>query len=208
MDDNIPFVVKQLCCFRQKIIFSDICFELQRGEMLLITGENGVGKSSLLRLLAGISSPYSGDISWYGKTIDSLESSYHNQFHYLDHLNGLKLNLTVAENLSLIQHLQLTSITDNETVLRKLNLLNYKHSLTKYLSAGQKRRLGLAKLFLMNKNLWLLDEPLTSLDVNTQEFFLLQLKQHLTSGGICILSSHQPITLPKYTYKILRMTTC
>src|SRR5262249_35816956 len=104
--------------------------------------------------------------------------------------------------------LQLVSSLNIDTLLSKLNLHTHKHTLAKYLSAGQQRRLALAKLFLIKKILWLLDEPLTALDVGTQAFFLSQLTAHLHDGGMCVLSSHQPITLPEHTCQVLRMITC
>lgn len=206
--DDIPFVVSKLSCFRHQVIFSDITFKLRQGEILLVTGENGVGKSSLLRLLAGISSPYEGSVLWYGKSIQRLGISYTNQLHYINHVNGLKLNLTVTENLLLGHHLHLVETSGITPILGKLNLSAQKNTLVRYLSAGQKRRVALAKLFLINKHLWLLDEPLTALDVYSQAFFLSQLNSHLNKGGICVLSSHQSIPLPTQSLQILRMTTC
>src|SRR5579862_8661444 len=200
-----------LSCTRQnKPIFAAISFELQQNQALFIHGPNGSGKSSLLRLLTGLATPADGNILWQGKSIQENSLEYWANLHYVGHSNGIKLGLSVAENLELAAHLASSPHhQDKDFFLEQLQLTAHQHRLAKYLSAGQKRRLALAKLFLFPKNIWILDEPLTSLDEMTQRFFLTQLEKHLHEGGISIISAHHPIILSSHIQtKILRLDVC
>lgn len=197
------------CERMQKTIFANLSFQLQSGEILLIEGENGAGKSSLLRLITALSSPAQGDIHWQNQSIYTLGSLYSKQLHYIGHANGIKLGLTVKENLLLASHLtDFNSFTDSKALLNTLQLEYHLHTPATYLSAGQKRKVALARLFLFRKPLWILDEPLTALDINTQTLFLTQLNLHVQQGGMCILSSHQPIALDHAAVKTLRLSSC
>jgi heme exporter protein A len=187
------------CIRQQKVIFSDISFELSAGEMLLVQGENGSGKSSLLRVLAGLCTPHTGEIIWRHPSPDCL--------HYVGHDNGSKSGLTILENLELIKQLSRLSFDAGLTeILRNLQLMPLKDTLIKNLSAGQKRRAALARLFLFKKPCWILDEPLTALDSSCQEFFLSRLQKHIEQGGIAVVSSHHPIPLHQILIKNLRLT--
>lgn len=186
-----------LTCIRQgRAVFAPISFQIQPGEMLFIRGANGSGKSSLLRLLCGILTPAQGDILWQGHSIFHDLSTYVSQLHYLGHSNGLKLGLSVLENLQLATalHAKKDSVSDAHTKekwLAEFDLAEVSHSLVQYLSAGQKRRLALLKYFLLPKPLWILDEPLTSLDLKTKNLFLQQSQKHLQTGGMMIMSTHE-----------------
>lgn len=201
-DRNQGLRATNLSCTRQhSTLFKSLAFQVRPGELLLVAGPNGSGKSTLLRLLAGLSTPVCGDIDWYGDAIGTCRDHYSQSLHYLGHLHGIKLGLSVRENLDLALHLAGRSTpsmsTENkDSVLNNLQLLQQQHTLAYRLSAGQKRRLALARLFLIPKPLWLLDEPLTALDDRTQEFFFNRLSNHLEQRGLCILSSHQSIHLP------------
>jgi heme exporter protein A len=185
---------KLACVRNDKCIFDDISFELGANNLLLIEGPNGSGKSSLLRILAGIATPYSGEVRCANK--ESL--------HYVGHMNGLKLGLTVAENLQLIH----ASEKNLAALLVDLQLSEYKNTVVKHLSAGQKRRVALARLFLSPKMIWLLDEPLTALDANTQIFFISKLEEHLSLGGIAVISSHHALPLQFPHQSTIRLGTC
>lgn len=201
--------VKNLSCVRQqKILFADISFHLNSGTALLVEGPNGSGKSSLLKLLTGLSTPAAGDIYWKGKSLSLNHADYWENLHYVGHTNGVRLGLTVAENLQLMGHLTDKKLSDSDAALSHLQLAAHKNTQAKYLSAGQKRRLALAKLFLVKKTLWILDEPFTALDAATQEFLLMQLENHLLNGGICIISSHHPIIFKKIPAQTLRLEIC
>ncbi|HEX4045572.1 MAG TPA: cytochrome c biogenesis heme-transporting ATPase CcmA [Gammaproteobacteria bacterium] len=205
-------IVSQLSFARQQQppLFEQLSFTLSPGELLCIEGVNGSGKSSLLRILAGLMQPNTGDICWQGVSIHHPLALFKTQMHYVGHANGIKLDLTVNENLRLTNALS-TALASQETLslLKQLQLHTQQQTLARYLSAGQKRRLALAKLWLTSKKLWLLDEPLTALDANTQTFFLAQLTQHLQQGGMAIMSSHQPIRLAtNVQQKTIRLSVC
>ena len=211
MDTTDNLHVNNLCCIRQqRNLFSELSFELHAGEMLLIEGENGSGKSSLLRLLAGFATCSQGEIRWRGKMLANIHDEYTQQLHYVGHANGIKSGLTIAENLQLSKHLSLSTSSACMNVLEALQLSSITNSLAKNLSAGQTRRLALARLLLIQRKLWLLDEPLTALDAATQTFFLSQLEMHLQKGGMAIVSSHQPIAFNEANVKVkcLRLESC
>lgn len=201
MSNIAKLEARQLGCIRQgRSLFSPVSFSLNAGEMLLVEGENGAGKSSLLRLIAGIATPASGNIFW--NTPD-----YADQLHYIGHANGIRLGLTIAENLMLAAELSGHTIHDLQPALSSLSLAAYQTTQTQFLSAGQKRRVALAKLLLIPRQLWILDEPLTSLDAATQKILLAAIREHVTSGGICIMTSHQPVEL-NVPMQTLRLTSC
>lgn len=187
---------KNLACMREhKTVFKNVSFILNPGEVLIVSGENGSGKSSLLRLLCGIASPSMGFI----------ENPYLHNLHYCGHQNGLKLGLTVSENINLAGLLAQTP-KQHSDALQRLKLENYIDTQVSQLSAGQKRRVSLAKLYFYHKLLWILDEPLTALDREGQEFFISKLQDHLEQGGIAVISSHHEINIPDA--KQLRLSTC
>jgi heme exporter protein A len=196
------------CIKQQKKIFSAISCDVSSQEILLIEGENGAGKSSLLRLAAGLATPFIGTITWQNRIIQRIPHEYAEHLFYLGHQHGIKLGLTVKENILLAHHLNSNRIDDMENMLQTLQLSANLHTVTTYLSAGQKRRVALAKLFLSNKKIWILDEPLTALDVNTQDFCLLQFESHVKKGGLLILSSHHELPWQHQAIKKIRLSAC
>lgn len=202
--------VLNLGCIRQhKELFAELSFQLHSREVLLIEGSNGSGKSSLLKLLTGLSTPDAGQIFWQNKFIHDADSDYHRHLHFVGHTNGIKLGLTVTENLRLTHQLSSDRTGASfDPVLGSLQLLDHAHTPARYLSAGQKRRLSLAKLFLFPKPLWILDEPFTALDTQTQTFFLSCLQTHLQNEGMAIISSHHSLSLPLANVQTLRLTSC
>lgn len=205
MTTIINLEARQLGCIRQgRQLFPPVSFTLNAGEMLLVEGENGAGKSSLLRLIASAATPAAGNIFWNNHPTNH---EYTEQLHYVGHANGIRLGLTVAENLALTAELSGHTIIDMQSVLSLLQLASHQKTQTQFLSAGQKRRTALAKLFLIPRKLWILDEPFTSLDIATQKILLTKITEHLASGGMCVMTSHQPVELsiPVHT---LRLTSC
>lgn len=176
------------CQRREKLLFANISFELAQGKLLLVEGPNGCGKSSLLRLLAALTPAFKGTIYWHAKNIENLRTDFQQQLHYLGHKNGLKLGLTVKENLQLLQSCN-RSLMAHEKICQELHL--NPNQPAECLSAGQKRRLALAKIFYSPKPLWILDEPCTSLDSQTQELFFFYLRNHLQNNGMAVMSTHQ-----------------
>lgn len=201
---------QRLCCIRQqKILFKDLSFSLDKGQLLLVEGANGSGKSSLLRLLTGLSSPTFGEIYWQHQSISKVRDLYQTHLHYIGHTNGLQSGLTLSENYAWIAELTGQAVSpEKETIFEALQLANALHLPIHQLSAGQKRRAVLAKLFLFKRSFWILDEPLTALDKQSQDVCLDYLKHHLDEGGLAIVSSHHFIQLPTITTKKIRLSAC
>lgn len=200
--------VKELSCTRQgHSLFDKLCFDVNPSEILWIEGCNGSGKSTLLRIVAGLATPQKGNIFWRQQLIQELSFNYSRDIHYISHTNGIKLGLTVLENIKLIGHLNLYSNPLDDDILSLLKLHTHQHTKAQYLSAGLKRRLALAKLFLFPKPLWILDEPFTSLDSETQTLLMSHLETHAKNGGLSLVSSHQSIVL-NTPIKKLRLPTC
>ncbi len=193
--------ITDLSCAHQQIhLFTHLSCQINPGNALIIQGPNGSGKSSLLRLLAGLTTPTNGHIYWQDKTITTDLRAYQLQLHFISHQNGLKLSLTALENLQLMQTLAQDRSQDIEKILATFALSQQKQVQANYLSAGQKRRLALARLLLIKKPLWLIDEPLTALDIATQALFLSLLETHLQQGGIAVLSTHHALSVNAMTH--------
>lgn len=200
----------QICCIRQqKFLFQQLSFNLNPGELLIVEGQNGCGKSSLLRLLTGLAEPDQGNIYWQGSNIKRICYDYWPKLHYIGHTNGIKLGLTINENLKLAMYLaeHNASLHSIENVLDCLQLKEEQHLLTKYLSAGKKRRLALARLFLIKKPLWILDEPFTALDAQSIEIIRDALERHLNQQGLCVISSHHALNFNRCA-EHLRLGAC
>ncbi len=210
LDDNHLLSIRQLSCARQQqTLFANLTLQLAPGDLLIVEGPNGSGKSSLLRILAGLASPSGGDMYWHGVSTTSQRQAFHADMHYVGHANGIKSGLSVTENLRLMQHLAgINPDENNDGILTSLQLQHHRHTLACHLSAGQRRRLALARLLLLRKKLWILDEPLTALDMDTQTFFIDQLQHHLQSGGMAIISTHHIIPLQYRSMKKLRLPLC
>lgn len=195
------------CAHQQTSLFTNLSCVINPGSALIIQGANGSGKSSLLRLLAGLTTPVSGNICWQEQPIANNLGDYQHQLHFIGHQNGLKLGLTALENLQLIQTLAQDKSEDIEKILARLNLTAQQHVQTHHLSAGQKRRLALARLLLIKKTLWLIDEPFTGLDSATQALFIILLETHLQQGGIAVLSTHHTLSVNAPT-QMLALPLC
>lgn len=178
-------------------LFSQLHCHIAAGEMLQVRGANGSGKSTLLRILAGLLEPQQGIISWNGKSVFKHRDLYQQQLQYIGHQSGIKQYLTVYENIKLHSTLSANSLNTDQinTILQKINLFHLLHTQALHLSAGQLRRLSLARLLFNSVPLWILDEPATALDSDGQQFLTTLLQQHLTNGGMAILATHQPLTI-------------
>jgi len=180
-------------------LFSHIQGELQAGDCLHIQGANGSGKSTLLRILAGLMEPQAGTVCWQGHSIFAVRASYQQQLHYIGHKNGIKPPLTTYENIQLQCALRNGEHTPEEleAILKQLRLENLRDTQAMHLSAGQLRRLSLAKLLLQKTAVWILDEPLTALDSAGQDYLLQLCQEHLAQQGILIIATHQDLALEK-----------
>ena len=184
------------CIRDDRVLFSGLDFALGPGETLLLEGRNGSGKTSLLRILCGIRLPESGAVTWAGEDIFSLGPLYHEHIAYVGHRDGLKLDLTPLENLAMARGLgNPDPDTGPEDALARVDLYGFEDVPSRNLSAGQQRRLALARLLVTRSRLWILDEPFTSLDVHGIELVEGLFKEHVSSGGMLAMTSHHAVNL-------------
>lgn len=173
-----------ICCSRgPRQVLQDVCFSLTSGDCMILRGPNGVGKSTLLRVLAGLSQQSSGTLE-----LD------HEEIAYSGHLDAVKFQLTVAENLSFWAGVYGTDTTAQVIAHFGLNDLADRYAAN--LSAGQKRRLGLARMTLSDRKIWLMDEPTTSLDAEHTGLIAQSISDHCAAGGIAVLSTHLDLDIP------------
>jgi len=175
-------------------VFRGVSFSLKNGEAMLVTGRNGAGKSSLLRMIAGLVRIASGTLSLDGGEQDSPIGE---QAHYLGHLDALKPALTVAENLQFWAEFLGPSSGDVAPALEAVDLAPLADLPAAYLSAGQRRRLSLARLVAVPRAIWLLDEPTSALDAASQARLADLMRRHLTSGGMIVAAAHGAIGLER-----------
>ena len=186
--------VENLDCIRQeKLIFSGLSFQLQAGEVLWVKGRNGAGKSSLLRIVAQFLKPAAGKLFWQGDEIAEDPDSYLKSFEYIGHQDALKSALSPRENLQFwMQYRGTEGLNDALAALELNEIADYP---ARNLSAGQKKRSNLARLIACPAPLWILDEPISSLDSHHIELFRSLLKRHVESGGLALLATHQDLKL-------------
>lgn len=197
-----------LTCLRgDRVLFRNVSFALNAGGLLYVLGENGSGKSSLLRILCGLMMPEIGAIYWSNEPVKTNIEDYQSNFLYVGHLNGLKDDLTAAENLQIA--VQLSGYqADINCVLEALEAIGIgrcAHLPVRVLSQGQKRRVALARLWLTEKPLWILDEPFAALDSVSVDVLVARLNQHITKGGMAIITTHQDVTINARSTQYLRL---
>jgi heme exporter protein A len=181
-------IVDQLCVMRGiRLVIRDISFAVAAGEALILTGANGVGKTTLLRAVAGFLPLVSGQVRLEG---DAPDASVGERCHYVGHLNGVKRSLTVLETLQFFSAFLGGAEDRAEMAAERLALAGLRDVPAGYLSAGQKRRLALARLVCAERPLWLLDEPTVSLDTASQELLAAVVNEHLAGGGIVLAATH------------------
>ena len=184
-------IVNNLSCQRgYKLLFENLSFELNSGEVLKVSGPNGSGKTSLMKILAGLSSFETGSIDYDDTKINS--ERYNLDFLYLGHLAALSPELSCLENLKYTMRLGNDSLDlDFSDALKKVGLKKFENELVGKLSAGQKKRIALSLLFITQSKVWLLDEPFSALDSRAIKIIETRVEDHCNSGGICILTTHQ-----------------
>jgi heme exporter protein A len=171
-------------------VFSSLDFEASSGEALAVTGPNGSGKTSLLRLIAGLLTIADGTIRFEGGEI---ELTLPEQSHYLGHRDALKSALSVMENLSFWRDFLGGEVFDAGASLAAVGLDHAAHLPAAYLSAGQRRRLSIARLLVVRRPVWLLDEPINALDTAGQSMFAALMGDHLSRGGLIVAATHAPL---------------
>lgn len=185
---------KGLSCIRDdRVLFEELAFSLVSGQVLLLEGKNGSGKTSLLRILCGFREPDSGAIHWCGDAVN--DSRFYAQMAYVGHLDGVKKELTVVENLKMSVALSSPGQYSIQEALAKVHMTGYDDVLVQALSAGQKRRLSLARLLITENVLWILDEPFTSLDKQGIALIETLMTEHCANGGMIVLTSHHDLGL-------------
>ena len=186
-----------LACFRgDRQQFRDLDLKVDAGQALQVRGPNGCGKTTLPRILCGLTRPEDGTIRWRGRVLRSHDPDYLRDLRYIGHNDGVKLVLTPRENLRIAMALDTgADEAELESALARLDLAQFMDVPCRSLSAGQRRRVGLARLTLGGGRLWLLDEPFTALDRSGIEAVRALIEAHLDGDGCAVLTSHQPINL-------------
>ncbi len=190
-----------LACRRgERIVFERLDFALSAGGALVLTGKNGSGKSSLLRLMAGLTTPISGALAWDGADVADNPAAHRARLHFIGHADALKPVLTVAESIAFWAGMHGEGAGGAvEAALDRFGLVALAATPCRLLSAGQRRRVALARLVASPAPLWLLDEPLTGLDSDAVADVLDAIAAHRAGGGRAVLSTHAPIDLPGST---------
>lgn len=195
--DAPALCAENLECVRgDRWLFSGLSFKLSCGQLLHIEGANGCGKTSLLRILCGLSPPAAGEIRWRDQPIWRERHRFLKELAYLGHHTGVKGELTPLENLTLASRLyRIRPDADLDEILIRAGLGGHERTLARALSAGQRQRIALARLLLQEATLWILDEPFTSLDQDGTAWVKTLLEEHLKRGGMVVLTSHQPLQI-------------
>lgn len=182
------------CLRGDTVLFSGLSFRIDSGQLLQVAGANGSGKTSLLRILCGLRAPSEGGVLWCGRPVAENRSEFWSQMAYIGHDDGVKMELTAYENTRISRGLAAAPATTSpEDALAKLGLEGYEDVPARVLSAGQRRRVALARLLVNDAKLWLLDEPLTALDEHGQALGLELLLGHVRCGGMVVVASHHAL---------------
>ena len=182
-------VVSAGCERDGRVLFDDLSFSLASGQLLQVIGGNGSGKSSLLRVLLGLYTEYSGDVNW---TVSEPPL-------YLGHRLGVKESMTVVENLRWFAALREARVDESQIddAIRKLGLLGFENLIVENLSEGQRKRVALGQFLMIQNKCWIMDEPFSAIDDDGLSFLMKMLEAQLDSGGSIIISTHQPILIDR-----------
>jgi heme exporter protein A len=191
--------LKDVSCVRgERALFSGISFTLEQATLLRVGGENGTGKTSLLRIICGLMLPAHGEVHWQGENILTMREEFWQNLAYVGHSNALKDDLTAVENLEIGAALAGRTV-GRDRALGALDAFDLGHCAmlpTRVLSQGQRRRVALARLVLSTTApLWVLDEPFTALDARAVQFMQRLVSEHVFAGGTAILTTHQDVSI-------------
>jgi len=188
----LQLAVDNLACRRAgRRVFEDLSFTLESGEALAVTGRNGAGKSTLIAAVAGLIRRHAGEIRASGIG----ERTHSEALHLVGHRDGLKGSLTAEENLTFAADLLGSPSLRPADALARVGLPGAAHLPVAYLSAGQRRRVALARVLIARRPLWLLDEPLTALDAAGQGLLAGIMAEHLAAGGLILAATHAPLPI-------------
>jgi len=192
-----------LCLFRgDNCLFKSLQFALNTSELLIIEGPNGSGKTSLLRGIAGLLEFESGTVKWSGSSVASDYQAFRADLVWLSHRIGCKADLNLVENLRFEAGLRATDEAKFQSVLDRLGLTRLTELPLRVLSAGQQRRVALARMLMARARLWMMDEPFTNLDKAGHALVEELISEHLATGGSCIVASHQPLNVAGTTRRV------
>lgn len=189
-------------------LFSGLSFKVEAGEALVITGANGTGKTTLLRMLAGLSAPAAGSLSWNGQPVHPFDPVLRGAVAFAGHSPALKDELTAEENLAALVGLSEGAVDPDAIrgALDSVSLSRQRHLPARVLSQGQRRRIGLARLTLVKRLLWLLDEPVTALDAAGTALLARIVGEHVHQGGLAVAATHTPLDLPQARLRTLALS--
>ena len=194
------------CVKQDRTLFDNLNFSVEPSELLYVRGQNGAGKTSLLRILVGLSDPADGEILYRGENIHEVAETFHHQLIYFGHKLGLNLTLNALENLTFWCQLNKVETSQQNLfdLLATLGLVGLEDLPVSQLSAGQQRRVALARLWLKKTaKIWILDEPFTALDVQGITLLREKIVAHLGTGGAVIITSHQQLDIDYKTSELV-----
>lgn len=205
--EKVLLQAENLTCIREdRILFEDLNFAFSSGDIIQVEGPNGAGKTSLLRILAGLSVPSEGHVAYLDNKISQCKEAFNHDLLYLGHQVGIKGELTAQENLAFNLAISGLATGGTEKTLEDVGLLGFEDSLASHLSAGQHRRIALAKLWQSQARIWILDEPFTAIDKKGVAELEAKMLAHARNGGLVILTTHQDLQMPLEHYKKLTLT--
>ena len=187
-----------------RCLFQHLNFALNPGELLILEGSNGSGKTSLMRAIVGMLELEEGEIHWDGVPVRNHRQQFHGSLVWMAHRVGFKADLTLIENLRFESALRPAATKDVDRILVRLGIERLTRLPLRSLSAGQQRRVALARMLLSDAPLWLMDEPFTNLDREGRELVLTLVTEHVQAGGMCIIAAHQDVVIdaPTQTVRI------
>ena len=199
--DSVDLIARSLYCERDdRVLFQNLDLQVTNGRLLQLAGPNGAGKTTLLRLLAGLNRDFDGELLWQGESLHRVYPEYAHERLYLGHLAAIKRALTPIENLRWLVSPWMTSeqayaITEDQLwdALEQVKLAGYEETPCQQLSAGQQRRVGLARLAIVPAPLWILDEPFTALDVDGVQWLEEQIQRQVARNGAVVITSHHAL---------------
>ena len=192
----------------ERQLFQDLNLEARPAQVVYIRGHNGAGKTTLLRMLCGLIRPDSGQILWNRTPIGECQPEFVGQLAYVGHENGIKGDLTPLENLDFYRRIKAgTPGISPAQALEELDAGVFSHVPCRHLSAGQQRRVALARLLVIDARLWMLDEPFTALDSSAREIISNLIARHLESDGLCVATSHQPLDYRQFSVAEITLGT-